>query len=82
LFEFSECRLHHFLNAALAPHIAGNSGRFDAQALQFLGGLLAPLYFSRAQYDVSAHLGQALSHLAAESDGTSRDDGHSPGEVE
>src|ERR1700758_5153800 len=72
--ELGEGRFHHLLNTGRALDIAAKGNGFDAELLQFFGGLMAAFLLASAQHQVSAHFRQTFGHLAAQSDGPSSDD--------
>src|ERR1700731_4302754 len=66
--ELGEGRFHHLLNTVRVLDIAAKSNGFDAELLQFFGGLIAAFLLASAQHQVGAHFRQTVRHLAAQSD--------------
>jgi len=66
--ELGEGRFHHLLNTVRVLDIAAKGNGFDAELLQFFGGLMAAFLLASAQHHVGAHFRQTRRHLAAQSD--------------
>src|SRR4029077_478743 len=64
--DLGEGRFHHLLNTVRVLDIATQGNGFDAEWLQFFGGLMATFLLASAQHQVGAHFRQTVRHLAAQ----------------
>src|ERR1041385_6055191 len=72
---------NHFLNVGLVLYVAADCKRANAQLFHVMGCFFAALFFARAEDEVSAHLGQRLSHLPAQANGAAGDNGDAASEI-
>ena len=75
-------RIHDSLNIGRVLDITTEGQRLDPKLPQLLSGFFAAIFLPRAEHQVGAHFGQPFRHLASQSNGSSGDNGYTPGEIE